>query len=552
MRGRQLVSTRWIWPAVAVLLLSLRWLPSRAAETDDGFGAPASNLPDKSSAVDKKWALINGQQRLNREFTDLEHAILQLTESSRVSDPQESAVAGRAWVASRRLMLADRCATVEALLSRDQLYAAASGQQAILQGQLKLLELLQGNDWARVADVERQWLPRFVAGFRAMKRFCHGVFQRENAVQLVNLWLRRPIDNDRKAHVLLLAGGPTREYQFLRDQLSRNPSMIVDALLQTADTGTTQDVHQLLERFPESDEKLAEYDVILAFDPDWESLNSKSASGMRPTELLERWVGVGAGGLIVNAGQVNTDTLRDDPRLTTVCDLYPVVFVPPTSQQGREQVYMGEDPCEIKFTREGLDASFLRLADSVEASQRLWERFNGIYGCYPAYRAKPGAVVYARLADVTENRDAQLPIFIAGQSYGWGQVLYIGSGQLWRLNQLGDQYSTRLYAQFIEASHGRTSGKVPLSVMIARDRLRLVDGAAQLALRLMYPNADRFIDLLDSSTVADTVVRAAVRVDELGRFYGVVERLRALTKSQERLNSETRKVQKQSLTLTDD
>ena len=524
--------------------------PSRGAGR--GLAVPASKSPDKSSTAADRWALIEGQRRLDREFTDLEHALLQLTERSRVSDPEESAVASKAWTASRRLMLVDRCSTVEPLLSHDKLYAAASGQRALLQDQKNLLELLQSNNWTRSAEVERRWLPRFVAGFKDLKWLCHSVFRRENAIQLANLWLGRPIDKDRKTRVLLLAGGPTREYQFLRDQLSRNQSMIVDALLQTADTGTTQDVHQLLDRFPESDEKLAEYDAILAFDPDWESLNSNSITGARPIELLERWVGVGAGGLIVIAGQVNTDTLRDDPRLTIARDLYPVVFAQPTNQQWREQVYRDQDPCEIVFTRDGLGASFLRLADSVEASRRLWDRFSGIYGCYPVYRAKPGSVVYARLADATDSRDTELPIFIAGRSYGWGQVLYVGSGQLWRLNQLGDQYSPRLYAQLIEASQGRTSGKVAPSAMLARDFLRLVDGAGQLSLRLMYPNADRFLDLLDSSAVADTAIRAAVRIEELGRFYSVVGRLRALNKSQERLNSETRKVQKQSLILTDD
>ena len=42
---------------------------------------------------------------------------------------------------------------------------------------------------------------------------------------------------DRKNHVLLLAGGPTREYQFLRNQLYRDHSTTLDVLLQTGQAG---------------------------------------------------------------------------------------------------------------------------------------------------------------------------------------------------------------------------------------------------------------------------------------------------------------------------
>ena len=48
----------------------------------------------------------------------------------------------------------------------------------------------------------------------------------------------------------LFAGGPTREYQFLRNQLRRDKDMIVDVLLQTGEEGMSQDANEILEGLP--------------------------------------------------------------------------------------------------------------------------------------------------------------------------------------------------------------------------------------------------------------------------------------------------------------
>ena len=74
---------------------------------------------------------------------------------------------------------------------------------------------------------------------------------------------------DRKTRVLLFAGGPSRDYQFLRGQLYRDRTMTVDVLLQTAQPGISQDANQILDQFPTTRDELFQYDAIVAFDPDW-------------------------------------------------------------------------------------------------------------------------------------------------------------------------------------------------------------------------------------------------------------------------------------------
>ena len=89
---------------------------------------------------------------------------------------------------------------------------------------------------------------------------------------------------ERKTRVLLFAGGPTRDFRFLRNQLFRDKETTVDILLQTAVESTAQESDALLSEFPTSPEEMFEYDCVIAFDPDWTQLSNTQI------QLVERWV----------------------------------------------------------------------------------------------------------------------------------------------------------------------------------------------------------------------------------------------------------------------
>ncbi len=78
---------------------------------------------------------------------------------------------------------------------------------------------------------------------------------------------------DRKLHVLLIASGPMRDYRFLHTMLNRHSSIDVDVWLQTVSTVTagqvSQDARKILVDFPRTPSELFDYDVVVAFDPDW-------------------------------------------------------------------------------------------------------------------------------------------------------------------------------------------------------------------------------------------------------------------------------------------
>lgn len=282
---------------------------------------------------------------------------------------------------------------------------------------------------------------------------------------------------DRVTQVLLMAGGPGREYQFLRNVLHRDPSFEVDVLLGTAAPGMSQDARQILEAFPPSDEALAAYDAVVAIDYDWRLLEPVGWS------RLERWVARQSGGLVLVAGGIHTASWPADPRATPLRGLFPVEL------RRLEQLPLGtaageEEPLPLEFTRDGIDAEFLWLAAGSEASRVVWSEFPGVYACFPADEAKPGATIYARAARPGAAGEPR-PIYLAGQLYGSGSVFYAGSGELWRLRGVDEAAYERLVAQVVRhVSQGRLlRGAQRARLLVDRDR-HPIGGTVQVRLVL--------------------------------------------------------------------
>jgi len=312
---------------------------------------------------------------------------------------------------------------------------------------------------------------------------------------------------DRKNRVLLFAGGPMREYRFLRSQLHRDRSTTVDVLLQSGKPGISQDANAILDDFPITKEELYDYDCIVAFDPDWQALIPAQV------DLLENWVAEQGGGLIVIAGPVFTGKpingwVQDD-RMSKIRALYPVEFHHRFSVFETPN-YVVKDPWPLDFTREGMDAEFLRLADTDTSSEQAWAGFAGVYSHFPVRGPKAGATVLARFSDPRTGQDESLPVFFAGQFYGSGRVFYLGSGEMWRLRQVDEAYFEQFYTKLIRhVSQGRLlRGSSRGVLLVARDRYLLGN---TIEVRAQLTNAQ--LDPLDSPSVALQVIRPAGDVE---------------------------------------
>lgn len=290
---------------------------------------------------------------------------------------------------------------------------------------------------------------------------------------------------DRKTRVLLVAGGPMRDYQLVRNLVHRDRTIDVDVLLQTGVPGISQESDNVIFQFPETKEELFAYDVIVAFDPDWKKIRGETGQSL---DLLSDWVFSQAGGLMLVASEVNTtalatasDAVRQE--MAKLLELYPVVLDSQRSIDDEEF----QQPWPIDFSREGLEAGFLQLTDNAATSAAAWKEFPGIYRCFPTDGPKAGATVYARFTDPRSATRDQ-PILLASQFFGAGRVLYLGSGELWRLRSLEEDYYDRLWIKILrEVGQGRLLRGTNRGILLLEKTQYPLGSTVQVRARLLDP-----------------------------------------------------------------
>jgi hypothetical protein len=288
---------------------------------------------------------------------------------------------------------------------------------------------------------------------------------------------------DRVTQVLLMAGGPSREYQFMRNVLERDKSVAVDVVLGTAGKGGSQDARRILPAFPATAEELAEYDVVVAFDYDWRLLDAAAQA------RLERWVSRESGGLVLVAGSIFMDAWIADSQTAVIRNLHPVELRRAGRLTGDDTAAL-ETPMPLVFSRDGLDAEFLWLASSRIASQTVWSEFAGVFSCFDSTGSKPGATVYARAARPgAAGSPESNPIYFAGQFYGSGNVFFMGSGEMWRLRALDDSLHERFATQLVRhVSQGRLlRGSRRARLLVDRDRFAV---GSNVVVRLVVPEGE--------------------------------------------------------------
>lgn len=288
---------------------------------------------------------------------------------------------------------------------------------------------------------------------------------------------------DRKSRVLLIAGGPMRDYQFVRNLLHRDKSITTDVMLQTGVVGISQESDNLLFEFPKTREELFNYDVIVAFDPDWVKLAGDDGT---PLANLAEWSYAQAGGLILVAGEVNTPRLATSTAerregMAKLLELYPVVL--DVARLAEDEEFTQGWP--IEFTREGLEAGFLQITDSPVTSAAAWKEFPGIFRCFPTDSTKAAATVFAKVAD---PRAAEPPVLIASQFYGAGRVLYLGSAEMWRLRALDEAFYDRFWIKLLrEVGQGRLLRGTNRGILLLEKTQYSLGSTVPLRVRLLDP-----------------------------------------------------------------
>jgi len=267
--------------------------------------------------------------------------------------------------------------------------------------------------------------------------------------------------------VLLLSSAATREFQFLRYLLQNEQDQkrgeLRICLLEEA-PGAVANLAGL-QKFPSRlrprddkpenrDEALSSFDVVIAFDPEWEKLNAEQR------KLLNAWVMEG-GGLIAVAGPIHTLHLARlglRPEMKPITELFPVELSD-VRLHPRDAVKASR----LNFGKVRKEMTFLKLDPQGKEPLAGWDEFfggsreekekplaRGFYSVYPVKKVKPGAIVLATFADRTARLDSgeEAP-YLAAWAVGKGQVFYISSGEMWRLRQYKEAFHQRFWTELI-------------------------------------------------------------------------------------------------------
>lgn len=313
----------------------------------------------------------------------------------------------------------------------------------------------------------------------------------------------------RPLRVLLFASSPTREYQFLRSLLVRESDgkrVELSILLQPPPgseprAGSVQDVpaERMLTAFPE---RLQSYDVVVAFDPDWTRLSAAESAA------LKEWVESAGGGLILVAGPVNTFQLarKASDNLGTIRDLYPVI--PEDSRRLSTTIDTGT-PRRLTFPDGTGERGFLKLDATDKEPLAGWSRFfadpktkqeRGFYSYYPVRGVKDKGVVLAALADEKARlKDGKDQPFLVTMPAGKGRVVYLSSGETWRVRQYRQAYHERFWQGLLAyAGAGRHRPERPADPeQSSASELKLEVQALQALYRFqMTPAQMRFLATL--------------------------------------------------------
>jgi hypothetical protein len=254
-------------------------------------------------------------------------------------------------------------------------------------------------------------------------------FENNNAKSF-SIGLRREL-----LKVLVVESLPRWEFRYLRNALMRDPGVEVDCvLLHPGMSAGSGDAY--LPSFPESRDRLSEYDVVFLGDVG-------VGMGELTQEQCEQLKGLidqqGSGLVFLPGPRGRIDSLMDSP----LKELLPVEI-----DQENPQGFGYDRSSQIQLTSHGRGHLLTMLASSEMQNYEVWKQLPGFYWYAPVVKNRPGSQVLA-VHSTRRNKWGRIPLLVT-RPQGSGKVLFMGTDGAWRWRRgVEDKYHYRFWGQVV-------------------------------------------------------------------------------------------------------
>jgi hypothetical protein len=273
--------------------------------------------------------------------------------------------------------------------------------------------------------------------------------------------------------VLLIAGEPSPEVQFLRNTLLRDQHVEFTGWIQHSDPGFRQPGDRPILRLPNNDAELRNYDAILLVDPDLRAL------GNAWPEMITHFVGQEGGGLIFVAGELYSQQLFEaaDSRAPggDWTRILPVVRDPGLYRSEAEVRLSSQSTYGLDLTAEGRGDPVFEFHPDPLRNRAVLTSLPGMYWSFPVTRARPGATVLARHGDPRMSNQYGRHVLLASQLYGPGRTVFIGFDSTYRWRYLSEDYFDGFWARLIDrvGRNKALGGRFPFQVHLGKGTYRV-------------------------------------------------------------------------------
>ncbi len=223
---------------------------------------------------------------------------------------------------------------------------------------------------------------------------------------------------DTKITALYVEGAPRWEYRYLKNELIREKTVDVSVLLLSADEDFAQEGDVAITRFPETEEELNKYDILILGDVDPNYFSPAQQ------QLLIKWVRNRAGGICFLAGRrYNPNSYRGTPL---------DVLLPIVPDDAASPVLPNSDGSGFRPqpTASGMAGNLFRFFDDQEMNQRQMQENPELFWYRPTMGLKGSAEVLA-VHPARSQGGQPLPLIVDGH-YGAGRTLFLGIADTWR------------------------------------------------------------------------------------------------------------------------